>query len=251
MHSSFMRTAALCALLLAFGAPARVHAAASAAPPGDSLVGDWGSPDQGRGVIHVQPTGDSTVVISGPGQFVAQCFLEGTSLIGLARFRDPGTLAPGDLARFAMLRATWSNPTTLKVSWISPANGKPFASETWSFKTHVAPADRKVVVAVGSGPDSLPRFGDYVYVEELPEAITRVNPIYPAEARAKGIDGVVMVQALVGTDGHVKDTRVVKSIPMLDEAATACVRLWEFKPALSHGAPVAVWVGVPVKFSLH
>jgi hypothetical protein len=61
----------------------------------------------------------------------------------------------------------------------------------------------------------LPAFGDYVYVEQLPEAIEKVSPEYPTGPK-EGIEGVVIVQALVGTDGRVKDTRVVKSIPMLD-----------------------------------
>jgi outer membrane biosynthesis protein TonB len=38
---------------------------------------------------------------------------------------------------------------------------------------------------------------------------------------------------------------------MLDSAAAGAVRQWVFKPALSEGEPVAVWVGVPFKFSLH
>jgi len=96
----------------------------------------------------------------------------------------------------------------------------------------------------------LPKFGDYVYVEELPEAIERPAPVYPEAARRAGIDGFVMVQALVRTDGSVAETRIVKSIPALDDAAAACVMRWRFKPAMSHGNPVAVWVGVPVKFSL-
>ena len=59
-----------------------------------------------------------------------------------------------------------------------------------------------------------------------------------------------MVQALVLRDGTVGDTRIVKSIPGLDEAAAAAVGQWRFKPALSKGQPVTVWVGVPIKFSL-
>lgn len=106
-------------------------------------------------------------------------------------------------------------------------------------------------IVVAPSEDELPKFGDYVYVEELPEAITRVPPQYPDLAREAGVDGTVMVQALVGKDGKVKDVRVVKSIPMLDENAKAAVRQWVFKPALSNNKPVAVWVGVPVKFSLH
>jgi protein TonB len=107
-----------------------------------------------------------------------------------------------------------------------------------------------IVVAPPSDED-LPKYGEYVYVEELPEAVTKVAPIYPDIAREAGVDGQVLVQALVGKDGHVKDTRVVKSIPMLDQAAVTAVKQWVFKPALSNNKPVAVWVAVPVKFSLH
>jgi protein TonB len=99
--------------------------------------------------------------------------------------------------------------------------------------------------------DELPKFGDYVYVEELPEAITKVMPTYPDIAREAGVDGQVVVQALVGKDGRVKDTRVVKSIPMLDKAAIDAVKQYVFKPALSNNKPVAVWVAIPIRFSLH
>jgi TonB family protein len=89
------------------------------------------------------------------------------------------------------------------------------------------------------------------YVEELPYAIVKVYPIYPDSARDAGVDGIVVVQALVCACGEVSETRVIKSIPMLDKAATDAVRKWIFKPATSAGEPVAVWVGVPCKFSLH
>lgn len=108
----------------------------------------------------------------------------------------------------------------------------------------------KIVVAPPS-EDELPKFGDYVYVEELPEAITKVGAVYPEIARDAGVDGTVIVQALVGKDGKVKDTRVQKSIPMLDNAAISAVKQWVFKPALSNNKPVAVWVAVPVRFTLN
>jgi periplasmic protein TonB len=107
------------------------------------------------------------------------------------------------------------------------------------------------IVVQAPTEDELPKFGEYVYVEELPEAVTKVAPIYPDIARDAGVDGQVMVQALVGKDGRVKDVRVVKSIPMLDQSAINAVKQWVFKPALSNNKPVAVWVAVPVKFSLH
>jgi protein TonB len=101
-------------------------------------------------------------------------------------------------------------------------------------------------------PEELPKFGDYVYVGELPEAIKKVAPVYPEAARARRIDGTVIVNVLVGKDGLVKDARVVpqRSIPALDQAALDCAKQWVFKPALSRGEPVAVWVAIPVKFVL-
>ncbi len=107
------------------------------------------------------------------------------------------------------------------------------------------------IVVAPPGDEELPKFGEYVYVEELPEAITKAQPVYPDLAREAGVDGTVLVQALVGKDGKVKDTRIVKSIALLDAAAEAAVRQWVFKPALSNNKPVAVWVAVPVKFTLH
>ena len=88
-----------------------------------------------------------------------------------------------------------------------------------------------------------PAFGEYVYVEELPEAITKVRP-----ADIAGVEGTVLVQALVLEDGSVGDAKVVKSVPGLDEAAVAAVRQWRFKPAMAKGRPVSVWVAVPIKF---
>jgi periplasmic protein TonB len=111
-------------------------------------------------------------------------------------------------------------------------------------------SDEGIVVAPPT-EEELPKYGDYVYVEELPEAITTIKPEYPDIARQAGVDGTVLIQALVGKDGKVKDTKVVKSIAMLDAAATAAVKQWVFKPALSNNKPVAVWVAVPVKFTLN
>ena len=107
------------------------------------------------------------------------------------------------------------------------------------------------IVVAPPSEDELPRFGDYVYVEELPEAVTKVNPNYPDIAREAQVEGKVVVQALVGKDGKVKDTRIQVSVPMLDKAAEDAVKQWVFKPALANNKPVAVWVAVPVSFKLH
>ena len=111
--------------------------------------------------------------------------------------------------------------------------------------------DGRAIVVAPPAEESMPGLGEYVYVEELPEAIKRVAPRYPDLAREAGVDGTVLVQALVDKGGKVRDVRVQKSIPMLDQAAVDAVKQWTFKPALSNNKPVAVWVAVPVKFSLN
>ena len=99
--------------------------------------------------------------------------------------------------------------------------------------------------------DALPQYGEYVYVEEFPEAITKVTPEYPDLARQSSMEGTVLIQALVGKDGRVKDTRIVKSNPVFDQAAEKAVKQYVFKPALSNNKPVAVWVAVPIRFVLN
>lgn len=100
--------------------------------------------------------------------------------------------------------------------------------------------------------DSLPSFGDreHATVEDAPEVVSRVAPLYPPEALKAGVQGTVMVSVLVGRDGLVKQTRIVSSIPALDAAAETAVRQWVFKPARNEGKPVAVWANVPIKFTL-
>ena len=95
-----------------------------------------------------------------------------------------------------------------------------------------------------------PEIGEYVPVDELPEAIMKREPFYPEEAKAAGIEGTVIVNALVVEDGTVEEARAIPSIAALEDAAVACVRQWRFKPAMTAGKPVAVWVAVPVRFFL-
>jgi TonB family protein len=93
--------------------------------------------------------------------------------------------------------------------------------------------------------------GAYVHVKDLPEVLHRAQPSYPHEARERGVSGSVIVQALVLADGTVGDTRPLRSVPGLDEAAMTAVSAWRFKPAMGDSGPTAVWVAVPVRFTLH
>jgi TonB family protein len=65
-----------------------------------------------------------------------------------------------------------------------------------------------------------------------PRLVKKVDPIYPDEAKAAHVQGVVILEVLIGRDGRVADTRVMRSIPVLDQAAIAAVKQWTYEPPL-------------------
>lgn len=83
-----------------------------------------------------------------------------------------------------------------------------------------------------------------------PTQTRRVNPVYPQEARDARVQGVVILEALIGADGRVQDTRILRSIPLLDQAATDAVRRWEYEPVLLNGVPMPIVMTVTVQFTL-
>lgn len=83
-----------------------------------------------------------------------------------------------------------------------------------------------------------------------PQKTKHVNPNYPAIARAARVQGVVIIEATIGPDGRVQEAKVLRSIPLLDQAALEAVTQWEFTPTLLNGVPVAVVMTVTVNFTL-
>ena len=81
-----------------------------------------------------------------------------------------------------------------------------------------------------------------------PAVISERKPVYPSEAM--GIDGVVVLECVVETDGSVGDIRVVKPLdPALDQAAVAALEQWRFKPARKEGKAVRALVDVEMAFT--
>ncbi|MGQ9427161.1 energy transducer TonB [Gilvimarinus sp. F26214L] len=76
--------------------------------------------------------------------------------------------------------------------------------------------------------------------EYLP--IVRVEPIYPTRAASRGIEGYVIVEFTVTTNGSVRDPMVVESEPssIFNRAAERAVMKWKFKPRVVDGTPVEV-----------
>ena len=68
---------------------------------------------------------------------------------------------------------------------------------------------------------------------KTPLKIADVAPVYPAIARNARIQGVVILEAVLNAQGGVESVRVLRSIPLLDQAAVDAVQQWRFTPALS------------------
>ncbi|MFN3449378.1 MAG: energy transducer TonB [Roseococcus sp.] len=87
---------------------------------------------------------------------------------------------------------------------------------------------------------------------EPDERYPRAAPAYPEMARARGEQGVVVLELAIGTDGRVITARVARSsgFPMLDEAARRAAQEWRFRPARIEGQPTLATVQAAVQFRL-
>ena len=83
-----------------------------------------------------------------------------------------------------------------------------------------------------------------------PVKIVNVEPIYPALAQSARVQGVVILEVVIGVSGRVESVQVLKSIPLLDAAALAAVRQWQYRPAMLNESPIPVVMTVTVKFTL-
>jgi protein TonB len=85
---------------------------------------------------------------------------------------------------------------------------------------------------------------------KAPTQIKRVNPVYPPIAQSARVQGVVIIEAVIGPNGLVQDAKVLRSIPLLDAAALDAVKQWQYTPTLLNGVPVPVIMTVTVNFTL-
>ncbi len=102
----------------------------------------------------------------------------------------------------------------------------------------------------GKGPPPEEPMPAFTYAETPPVPIDALKPPYPEWAREAGIEGKVLLRVLVGADGLPKNVIVASGPKGLRDEARAAVMLWKFRPGLSNGTPVEVWVEVPVTYSL-
>jgi TonB family protein len=80
--------------------------------------------------------------------------------------------------------------------------------------------------------------------------ITRVNPVYPAEAQQKGIEGPVKTHVVFSAEGAVTKVTFVSGPQELAMAAMDAIRQWRYSPTLFDGKPVETEDNVTIVFRL-
>lgn len=151
---------------------------------------------------------------------------QGRGLGSLARRAAPGEGASG-------AGSEWLRPASR--TYRGGSGGSPaLAPET-------APA-----AATAAAPAAAPRGEDV----PPPRRVKFVPPAYPEDAIQMGVEGAVSIEVRIDEQGKVVDAKVIKSIPLLDQAALDAVRQWEYAPTLKDGRPIQLSATVTVAFSL-
>ena len=83
-----------------------------------------------------------------------------------------------------------------------------------------------------------------------PKLLKMVEPVYPEIAMQSKVEGVVICEATTDAAGRVVDVRILRSIPLLDQAAIDAVKQWVYAPMKINGKPVGVVFTVTARFSL-
>ena len=130
--------------------------------------------------------------------------------------------------------------TEVSVDFGAPAAGAPLG-EVGSLPTPLPPPPPP------PEPDGPIRSGALV---QSPRKIVDVRPVYPDVARAARVQGTVVLEAVLDRAGRVSQVRVLKSVALLDPAALAAVRQWQYTPSTLHGVPVEVLMTITVTFTL-
>ena len=144
------------------------------------------------------------------------------------------------------------NETTLIVPGDPPEeSGEPIEREI-----PVRPVTTPPIVAIPEDlppppPDPPPIIVTADFEVAAPTIVHRVEPRYTEPARHAGIEGVAILELVIGTDGVVESVRVLRGLPLgLTQNAVDAVRQWRFAPSTYKGHPVAVRYVLTVRFTL-
>jgi TonB family protein len=218
-------------------------------------------------VPAIYPAEASGISASGAVALVATVDDAGR-VVEIRKAREPLALSPSTsnpaavrMAADAMLRESasalrrWTydppadGPITFQVSFAF----KPGADVTTTQTTTVpgvliASASGNITGGSAAAGGAMPvRVGGNI---KAPVQISKVAPVYPLIAQSARVSGVVILETTIGVTGTVTDVRVLRSVPLLDQAAIDAVRQWLYEPTFLNGVPTPVIMTVTVTFTL-
>jgi TonB family protein len=85
---------------------------------------------------------------------------------------------------------------------------------------------------------------------QIGRVVSRVEPVYPDDAKRQGIEGTVKLHIVVGRDGNVLSAATTSGPALLANAATIAIREWRYAQTLLGGQPVETEQDVVVRFRL-
>jgi TonB family protein len=186
--------------------------------------------------ITINAAGDvsTAAVVSGPQELRASAF---TAALALKYTPGKSVTAMQVAFEYMLTGTTWG----VKIGEALPNMGQ---------RPSQGQDARGPVVMSARGPEN-PMAGFRVGGDiPPPRKIKDVAPEYPPIAHEARVQGVVIMEARVDEQGNVSDVRVLRSIPLLDQAATDAVKQWQYTPTTLNGVAVPVIMTMTVNFSL-
>ncbi|MGA8940735.1 MAG: M56 family metallopeptidase [Acidobacteriaceae bacterium] len=148
--------------------------------------------------------------------------------------------------------------TAARPSYVIGDPGSTTGQPAQSFKVDIADASGpNPVIKMPTPPHVEPSQGDPNHTLQVTSNVLAGNvinhpePIYPADAKAAGIQGTVLFHAVIGKDGTITSLKLLSGPPELTKAAWDAVKQWTYRPYLLNGNPVEVDTTITVNFALN
>lgn len=108
----------------------------------------------------------------------------------------------------------------------------------------------------GSGARSGAASGDATVLPFMdgmtrPELVSKVDPDYTREARDANVEGLILTKCVITTTGTLRNCRIVKGLPLMDQAVLSALAKWRYSPVMYQGKPAAVEYVIPVRLKMN